>query len=598
MAESRRRQRRSSWCCSITHPPCKSPDYGHALPSSNPKRKPRPKSEFPSKTTTRSHSLPYDSPQSLKLSFVGKIDPRKILSPGRVSPIDSDPTAGELVVSAGSTGMAAEEQLAAAALPAAAEEEEVECARSVRSASFRGRNDGGGGALVCAPAEGSSAGSGSGHFGLDPGGSGDSFDVRLNLRGRRGGTMVLEMSSEVLMANSEVLGELVAEYRKGLHKVNRSNSNGNGGGSRSMKVCRIEVPDVENLGVFRDTIELMFEDDITSKLLKRGAYRAISILEVSADLKFSRGALSCLNYLAAVPWTEEEEEKLRLLMNIHKFDEAATRDIVDRLYVQESSEDSQWSLTKQLLWSITSCADPFARNELKALVKGLVSKSSVYDKQHPGLNKADVYVICQSCLDSLACLFDEASSSVQPKTDTILAKKKTSAATRPVVERISMQVDNINWLLEILLEWQMAEEFVDMWGNQEELEKLHEGASPLFRYELSRVSASLFIAMGTRRLHCQFESRSKLFQTWFRPMLHNFGWIQRCKKGLDLKVLEEAIGQSLLTLPLAMQHELFMEWFSYFSKHGNECINLGKAFQVWWRRSFLRGSETHGVESR
>ncbi|CAL1379797.1 unnamed protein product [Linum trigynum] len=585
MAETRRLNRRTSWCCSITHPPCKSPDYCRALPSSNSKRKPKPNRKKP----TRSNSLPYDSPQGLKLSFVGKIDPRKILSPGRVSPIDSDPTAGELVQSAASVGTAAEEQRAAAALPVTAAVVEVECARSERSASFRGLNDVTGGGL----------GSGSGHFGLDPGGGGgDSFDVRLNLRGRRGGTLVLEMSSDVLMANSEVLGALVAEYRKGAHKVNRIYSNGNGGRrSRSMKVCRIEVPDVENIGVFRDTIELMFEDDITSKLLKHGAYRAISILEVSADLKFSRGALSCLNYLGAVPWTEEEEEKLRRIMTIHKFDETATRDILDRLYIQEPSEDSQWSLTKQLLWSITTCTDPSARNELKSLVKGLVSKSSVYDKQQPALNKADVYVICQSCLDSLACLFDEASSS-QPNTDTGLAKKSTPAAARSLVERIAMQVDNVNWLLEILLEWQMAEEFVDMWGNQEELRKLHEGASPLFRYELSRVSAALFIAMGTRRLHCQFESRSMLFKTWFCPMLQDFGWIKRCKKGLDLKVLEEAIGQSLLTLPLAMQHELFMEWFSYFSKHGNDCINLGKAFQMWWRRSFLRGSETHGVESR
>jgi hypothetical protein len=35
------------------------------------------------------------------------------------------------------------------------------------------------------------------------------------------------------------------------------------------------------LGVFRDTIELMFEEDIAKRLLKIGAYRAIGILEVS-----------------------------------------------------------------------------------------------------------------------------------------------------------------------------------------------------------------------------------------------------------------------------------------------------------------------------
>uniref|UniRef100_A0A2P2P010 Transcription regulator n=1 Tax=Rhizophora mucronata TaxID=61149 RepID=A0A2P2P010_RHIMU len=42
----------------------------------------------------------------------------------------------------------------------------------------------------------------------------------------------------------------------------------------------------------------------------------------------------------------------------------------------------------------------------------------------------------------------------------------------------------------------------------------------------------------------------------------------------------------------------FMEWFSCFSKRGAECPNLSKAFQIWWRRSFLRGSETYAIESR
>jgi hypothetical protein len=120
----------------------------------------------------------------------------------------------------------------------------------------------------------------------------------------------------------------------------------------------------------------------------------------------------------------------------------------------------------------------------------------------------------------------------------------------------------------------------------------------MVRYELSRVSAILFIAMGTRKLHCRSEARAALLQAWFGPMLLDFGWLQRCKKGLDMKALEEAMGQTLLTLPMKQQYMLFTEWFGYFSKHGTECPNLSKAFQIWWRRSFLRGSETHAIESR
>ncbi|KAL6502254.1 BTB/POZ domain-containing protein [Orobanche hederae] len=58
------------------------------------------------------------------------------------------------------------------------------------------------------------------------------------------------------------------------------------------------------------------------------------------------------------------------------------------------------------------------------------------------------------------------------------------------------------------------------------------------------------------------------------------------------------MGQTLLTLPLKEQHGLFMDWFNCFSKSGTECPNLGKAFQIWWWRSFLRGSESISIESR
>lgn len=94
--------------------------------------------------------------------------------------------------------------------------------------------------------------------------------------------MVLELNSEILCTNSELFAGLVARYKKGF-------SGPGGDGGPSLSVCRIEVPDVENLGIFRETIELMFEDDIAKKLLKIGVYRCIDILEVSiSSIQFQR----------------------------------------------------------------------------------------------------------------------------------------------------------------------------------------------------------------------------------------------------------------------------------------------------------------------
>ncbi|KAL9393377.1 hypothetical protein Peur_012662 [Populus x canadensis] len=539
------RRRRSSWCCSFAVQPSSPENRPFTKPAFRKNRKP---------DSSVSKPGPYSVPNSPKpgLNFVGRIDPRRILSPGRVSPIDSDPTADTT------------RDIIPDPSP------QVDLSSKSRSESFRGRSE---------RRSFSDTGSDSGR---------GVFDVRLNLRGRNGGGLVLELNSEVLIANSEVFAGSICEYRKKLGSKCNSNEDG---GNLSRKICRIEVPDVENLGIFRDTIELMFEEDIAKRLLKIGAYRAIGILEVSAGIMFTKGVLSCLKYLEAVPWTEEEEDKLRNLFTVFKFDETTTRDILARLHLL-SSEDSQQNLARQLVWSITTCADANARNELKSLVKGLLCKSSVYEKDQHDLTKEDLYDVCHSCLGSMVSLMEEASDIIPQGT---VVKKETS---KPLIGRISRQVDNIIWLLEILLDRQIGEEFVGMWADQVDLLKMHESTSPMVRYELSRVSAILFIAMGTRKLHCRSEARAALLQAWFGPMLLDFGWLQRCKKGLDMKALEEAMGQTLLTLPMKQQYMLFTEWFGYFSKHGTECPNLSKAFQIWWRRSFLRGSETHAIESR
>ncbi|PKI42250.1 BTB/POZ domain-containing protein At2g13690-like [Punica granatum] len=563
---SRSSHRRGSWCCSFTVPPS-SPEaitlsqkshttkslHHHGNGKGNGGVKPeKPRDSFSKLSFT--NSIP-NSPQSSKsgLGLVGRIDPRRILSPGRVSPIDPDsateayPDPNLAIPSRSGSFRSQSERFSMTQLHA-------ESFRDLPESPPAVPED------LPEPAS----------LGPNKG-----FDVRLNLRSKKagGGSLVLELSSEVLCSNSEVFAGLVAKYKKG-----------SSGRESSSSVCRIEVPDVENLGVFRETIELMFEDDIAKSLMKIGVYRCIDVLEVSVSILFTRGVASCLKYIEAIPWTEEEEEKLRGLFTRVKFDEATINDIMYRLCNVEA--DCEQNLAKQLVCSITSCTDQNARNELKSLVKGLLSKSSVYEKDNSDLNKEEIYGVCRSCLASLVTLFNEASGNIK------------SEEGKPLIERISREVDNINWLLEILLDRQMAEDFVSIWADEEALAKLHEVASPMVRYELSRVSAVLFIAMGTRKLQCGLEARSGIFHLWFRPILSDFGWLQRCQKGLEMKLLEEAMGQVLLTLPLKQQYGMFMEWFRCFSKQGSECPNLSKPFQIWWRRSFLRGSETHSIECR
>lgn len=233
--------RRFSWCCSFAVP-SQSPDHHLHLhqhlqqslvSTSQPQSQsqsqcrsrslskhfhyhppPSQKTELPSKST---HNSFPNSPQSqASTTSSSKLGLRRILSPGRVSPIDEPVTPSPPGTSLTSA------EVRKLPLPDSAKNTDVSDEAS------------------------------------------GTYDVRLSLKGRNGGgSLVLELCSEVLASNSTVFADLIADYRR-----------------NSKDLCRIEVPEVGNLNVFRETIEMMFDEDVTSRLLEIGVYRTIDVLEV------------------------------------------------------------------------------------------------------------------------------------------------------------------------------------------------------------------------------------------------------------------------------------------------------------------------------
>ncbi|XP_040377804.1 BTB/POZ domain-containing protein At2g13690-like [Oryza brachyantha] len=470
------------------------------------------------KLPPKSPSVPSSFQSSPSSRLAGLIDPRRILSPGRVSPIDPD---GSPAVAVGVTleedAVPREEQSAAVPFVAVREEQEEE--------------------------------------------EGRGLDLKLCLRGRDGRGVVMDLDSTVLCESSAFFAAMAPPPEATV-----------GGGSK-----RIEVDGVENVEAFKETVELMFEPDPMRWFVRAGVSRAIGVLEVSSSIMFDRGIKSCLEYIEAVPWNESEEERLKNLFSRCTFDEAVSKDVLARLKPQcQSSSDD---VTVHLIHSVTSSTNAGARKEMQSLVNGLLSKSSVYQKDLSGINKSSLYQICCSCLNSLLEHFKED-----------LHADKIVRDSKPMIERVSKQTENLNWLFDILVNNDMAEEFVELWAKQEDLIRMHGQASAMFRYELSRISAHVFIALGKGKVQCPSDLRSQLFHGWFSPMLMDFGWLQRCSKGLDMRMLEDNLGQALLTLPLQQQQSLFEEWFQCFASRGTECPNLSRAFQVWWRRSFVRSS--------
>uniref|UniRef100_A0A0A9DBS7 At3g05675-like ankyrin-like domain-containing protein n=1 Tax=Arundo donax TaxID=35708 RepID=A0A0A9DBS7_ARUDO len=267
------------------------------------------------------------------------------------------------------------------------------------------------------------------------------------------------------------------------------------------------------------------EAAVMRRLARAGVARAIGVLEVSFSLMFDRGVNNCLKYLEAVPWSEPEEERIKSLLSQHSSYEAASRNLLARLQPQNPTSSAE--LVVELIDSITKGTNNNAQKELRTLVNSILSKTSIYIKGDKELDKRSIYYICHSCLKCLVGLFEESSELVP-------ADQAAISVGKGPLERIYKQVEDLNWLLQILIDRQMGEEFVDLWANKKTLTSMHERVSPMVRYELSRISATIFIAIGSGKLHCTGDKRFAIFEAWFRPMLVDFGWLKRYPKGLNM----------------------------------------------------------------
>ena len=61
--------------------------------------------------------------------------------------------------------------------------------------------------------------------------------------------------------------------------------------------------------------------------------------------------------------------------------------------------------------------------------------------------------------------------------------------------QIARQADNLHWILDILIDRQIAEDFLKTWASQSELSDAHSKVPAIHRYEVSRVTARLFVGI-------------------------------------------------------------------------------------------------------
>ncbi|MBA0689724.1 hypothetical protein Goari_007441 [Gossypium aridum] len=297
------------------------------------------------------------------------------------------------------------------------------------------------------------------------------------------------------------------------------------------------------------------------------------LCQVSAAIGFDAGVLSCLEYLEAAPWAEDEEEKVASLLAELHLENVGAGEVLKRVSVEVANGTDEGSDNEEvilkLLHVVLEGKDEKARREMKGLVFKMLRENS----SHNDLRKESLYSACDSCLELLRHHFFRAAS---------LDLQDAS--------QIARQADNLHWILDILIDRQIAEDFLKTWASQSELSDAHSKVPVVHRFEVSRVTARLFVGIGKGQLLASKEVRCLLLQTWLVPFYDDFGWMRRASKGLDRHLIEDGLSNSILTLPLAWQQEIFLAWFDRFLNSGEDCPNIQRGFEVWWRRAFWRRS--------
>lgn len=141
-------------------------------------------------------------------------------------------------------------------------------------------------------------------------------DVKLTVSGRDGFKISMDVHRKVLADKSRFFAEKLRD----------------GGITHSVEIC-----DCDDVEIYVETLVLMYSDDLKKKLMGEDVSRILGLLKVSAAILFEDGILSCLDYLEAVPWSEEEEEKIISCLSQLQLHDSVSEDVLQRVSTEPST---------------------------------------------------------------------------------------------------------------------------------------------------------------------------------------------------------------------------------------------------------------------
>lgn len=316
---------------------------------------------------------------------------------------------------------------------------------------------------------------------------------------------------------------------------------------------------------------------------------AVGILPVAAALNCKEITESCIQYLEAVPWEEEEEEEILkvasklgpvampILARIQPVDLSATKNVFISAIRFATSADH-------------GTCPPFG-DEVKASAQEQVEYMLGDDDGVP-LIKADDEVKLETRI-GLSKVF----SCFQRELSLLLLEPEV--VEESLEGRIVQSLSDLEWLCNVLPKMELMNDFVANWGdisgNILEIVENNKLDSTIWglKVKLIEVTAKVLDAVGYGNVILPAPGRVNLMKTWLpyirkmKPLLDSIGikddeFPHRLDDDLWQNI-EGAMVSLILALPSDDQADILQEWIS--TTEQARYPDLSEAFEVWCYRT-------------
>ncbi|KAK6136764.1 hypothetical protein DH2020_029477 [Rehmannia glutinosa] len=318
---------------------------------------------------------------------------------------------------------------------------------------------------------------------------------------------------------------------------------------------KLSVPaNADSINHHLTVLQLLYSDDLLSSI--DSVPTALDLLPIALELLFEDCIKACVKFLEAVPWSEDEEEKI---LNLIPF---------------LSNEES-----KELLARVS----PAKSESSEEMLHGLIL-SAIHN--HPNMAFAKAFV---------AKLLRDFSSRESARKVLDKAFEKSLRVVKQSLEDDDER-KHLLWLVERMIELKVADTAVKAWSEQasftSDLQRAFRDDAwrnivPSLPAVVLRCTSRLANAVATGHILAAKQVRMKLVRDWLPVLI-------TCKDGVSLMgpnhkslylELEETFLRIISTLPLSDAQDLLQQCLSFSTRNVDDCPHLVAAFTTWFRRA-------------